>query len=126
MSLNDLERKETTEANAATIQGVTKDRRAFRRRPFRAKLYFQTDELGLTPLVEASPVNVSEDGVCFKTQATLAPRALVSIEIHHPALRKQLKMQAEIIWIKAMDECYSYVGCRWRRRLSSGELHQFV
>ena len=102
MSSNDLERSEGTEADGQTLRVVSKERRAFRRRPFRAKLYFQTDELGLTPLMEACPINVSEDGVCFKTQTTLTPRALVAIEIHHPALRKQLKMQAEIIWVKPM------------------------
>jgi|GEM_PF-5149003 len=122
--MSDLVPHET--ADAAPLQGMTKERRAFRRRPFRAKLYFQTDDLGLTPLIDATPVNVSEDGICFRTAKTLAPRALIAIEIHHPALRKHLKIRAEVIWVKPMDDCYSFVGCRWRRRLSSGELQQFL
>jgi hypothetical protein len=126
MSLDSPAQPETVTSESEPVKRAFVERRAFGRHECRAKVYYQTDELGLAALVEATPVNVSEAGICFKTVGPLAPKTVLMIEVHHAALQDQLKTQAEVIWAKAIDEKHYLVGCRWGRRLHSSELHQFL
>jgi hypothetical protein len=80
----------------------------------------------MKPLVDATPVNISEDGICFKTAKTPAPQALILVEIHHSTLQKPLKLHAAVVWVKAIDQKFSFVGCRWRQRLNSSHLHRLL
>src|SRR5438874_2382228 len=55
------------EAGKEPTKPAQKERRAFRRRPFRARVRIQTDALGMGPMVEVVGMNISEAGICFTT-----------------------------------------------------------
>jgi hypothetical protein len=125
MSCNELQQKATEQTERAKIQ-ETKERRAFRRRPFRGKVYFQTNHLGMTPAIEATPINISEDGISFKTRKAPAARSIILIEMHHATLAKPFKAHAEVLWVSGGEAGFHRVGCRWGQRMNSSVLHRFL
>ena len=73
-----------------------KERRAFRRRPFRARVRIQTDALGMGPMVEVVGLNISEAGICFTTPKEVKVGKLVTVEISRQSTGKQAKWEAEL------------------------------
>jgi hypothetical protein len=107
-------------------KGTRRERRAFRRRPVRAKVRIQIDPLGMAPFVEVSPLNFSEGGICFVTTKELVAGKHLTIDIQRAGTGKQLKTEAEILWTKAVAENKFHVGCQWKRRLNFTDLQHFM
>jgi PilZ domain len=105
---------------------VRRERRAFRRRPVRAKVRIQTDPLGMAPFFDVSASNFSEGGICFVTSKELTPGTRITVDIQRASTGKQLKSEADIRWTKAVAEKQFHVGCQWKRRLNFTELQHFM
>ena len=103
-----------------------KERRAFRRRPFRARVRIQTDALGMGPMVEVVGLNISEAGICFTTPKEVKVGKLVTVEISRQSTGKQAKWEAEVKWVKPVDEKHFHAGCVWRRRLNFTDIQNFL
>jgi hypothetical protein len=103
-----------------------KERRAFRRRPFRARVRIQTDPLGMGPLLEVAGLNISEGGIAFVVSREMKVGKLVVIEIVRQSIGKQSKWEAEVKWIKPMSEKQFHAGCMWRRRLNFTDIQTFL
>jgi hypothetical protein len=119
-----------TAPNPETVQDTSKppqkERRAFRRRPFRARVRIQTDSLGMGPLLEVSGLNISEGGIAFAASKEVKVGKLIVIEILRPSIGKQSKWEAEVKWIKPMNEKQFHAGCMWRRRLNFTDIQTFL
>jgi hypothetical protein len=105
---------------------IRRERRAFRRRPVKARVRIQTDPLGMAPFLDVSPLNFSEGGICFVTSKELTPGKLITIDIQRATSGKQFKSEAQILWTKAVAEKQFHVGCQWKRRLNFTELQHFM
>jgi hypothetical protein len=103
-----------------------RERRAFRRRPVRAKVRIQTDPLGMAPFFEVSALNFSEGGICFVTSKELTCGNRITIDIQRANTGKQLKSEADVLWTKAVAENKFHVGCQWKRRLNFTDLQHFM
>jgi hypothetical protein len=103
-----------------------KERRAFRRRPFRARVRIQTDALGMGPMVEVVGLNISEAGICFTTPKEVKVGKPVTVEISRQSTGKQTKWEAEVKWVKPIDEKHFNAGCMWRRRLNFTDIQNFL
>jgi hypothetical protein len=103
-----------------------KERRAFRRRPFRARVRIQTDALGMGPLVEVSGLNISEGGISFTTPKEVKIGKLITVEISRQSTGKQTKWEAEVKWVKPLNEKQFHAGCMWRRRLNFTDIQNFL
>jgi hypothetical protein len=103
-----------------------KERRAFRRRPFRARVRIQTDALGMGPMVEVVGLNISEAGICFTTPKEVKVGKPVTIEISRQSTGKQAKWEAEVKWVQPLDEKQFNAGCMWRRRLNFTDIQNFL
>src|SRR5713101_1269522 len=90
-----------------------KERRAFRRRAFRARVRIQTDSLGMGPLLEVTGLNISEGGIAFA-----APKEIT--------IGKQSKWEAEVKWVKPVNDKQFHAGCMWRRRLNFTDIQNFL
>ena len=107
-------------------KGPPKERRAFRRRPFRARVRIQTDSLGMGPMLEVNGLNISEGGIAFAVSREMKVGKLVVIEIVRQSIGKQSKWEAEVKWIKPMNEKQFHAGCMWRRRLNFTDIQTFL
>ena len=105
---------------------IRRERRAFRRRPVKARVRIQTDPLGIAPFTDVSPLNFSEGGICFVTSKELTPGKSITIDIQKASTGKQMKSEAEIRWTKAVADSKFHVGCVWKRRLNFTELQHFM
>ena len=103
-----------------------KERRAFRRRPFRARVRIQTDALGMGPMVEVTGLNISEGGICFTTPKEVKVGKPVIVEISRQSTGKQTKWEAEVKWIKPLNEKQFNAGCAWRKRLNFTDIQNFL
>jgi hypothetical protein len=103
-----------------------KERRAFRRRSFRARVRIQTDALGMGPMVEVVGLNICEAGICFTTPKEVKVGKPVTVEISRQSTGKQAKWEAEVKWVKPIDEKHFNAGCMWRRRLNFTDIQNFL
>lgn len=103
-----------------------KERRAFRRRAFRARVRIQTDSLGMGPMVEVVGLNICEGGIAFTTPKEVKVGKLITIEITRQSTGKQLKWEAEVKWINPLNEKEFKMGCMWRRRLNFTDIQNFL
>jgi hypothetical protein len=103
-----------------------KERRAFRRRPFRARVRIQTDALGMGPMVEVVGLNISEGGIAFTTPKEVKIGKLITIEVTRQSTGKQSKWEAEVKWITPLNEKQFNSGCMWRRRLNFTDIQNFL
>jgi hypothetical protein len=103
-----------------------KERRAFRRRAFRARVRIQTDSLGMGPMVEVVGLNISEGGICFATPKEVKVGKPLTVEISRQSTGKQSKWEAEVKWVKPLDEKQFHAGCMWRRRLNFLDIQNFL
>ncbi len=103
-----------------------KERRAFRRRPFRARVRIQTDTLGMGPMVDVVGLNISEGGIAFTTPKEVKVGKLVTIEISRQSTGKQSKWEAEIKWINPLNEKQFNAGGMWRRRLNFTDIQNYL
>jgi hypothetical protein len=103
-----------------------KERRAFRRRQFRARVRIQTDSLGMGPMVEVVGLNISEGGIAFTTPKEVKVGKLITIEVSRLSTGKQSKWEAEVKWISALNEKQFNSGCMWRRRLNFTDIQNFL
>src|SRR5262245_63344525 len=90
------------EAGATVAKPMQKERRAFRRRSFRARVRIQTDTLGMGPMVEVVGLNISEGGISFTTPKEVKVGKPVTIEISRQSTGKQSKWEAEVKWVKPL------------------------
>src|SRR6516165_1910938 len=81
-----------------------KERRAFRRRQFRARVRIQTDSLGMGPMVEVVGLYISEGGIAFTTPKEVKVGKPVTVEVSRQSTGKQTKWEAEVKWVKPIDE----------------------
>jgi hypothetical protein len=114
------------EAGMEPPKPAQKERRAFRRRAFRARVRIQTDTLGMGPLVEVTGLNISEGGICFTTPKEVKVGKPITVEISRQSTGKQTKWEAEVKWIKPADENHFHAGCVWRRRLNFTDIQNFL
>jgi hypothetical protein len=114
------------EAGATVAKPAQKERRAFRRRPFRARVRIQTDALGMGPMVEVVGLNISEGGISFTTPKEVKVGKPVTVEISRQSTGKQSKWEAEVKWVKPLDEKQFHAGCMWRRRLNFLDIQNFL
>jgi PilZ domain len=105
---------------------VQKERRAFRRRPFRARVRIQTDALGMGPMIEVTGLNISEGGIAFTSPKAVTVGKPVVIEITRQSVGKQTKWEAEVKWSLPLNEKQFNVGCIWRRRLNFTDIQNFL
>ncbi len=116
--------------NPETVQDTSKppqkERRAFRRRPFRARVRIQTDTLGMGPLLEVTGLNISEGGIAFAVSKEVRIGKPIVIEIVRPSIGKQAKWEAEVKWVKTVSEKQFHAGCMWRRRLNFTDIQTFL
>jgi len=114
------------EAGQALAKPTQKERRAFRRRAFRARVRIQTDTLGMGPMVEVVGLNISEGGISFATPKEIKVGKPVTVEISRQSTGKQSKWEAEVKWVKPLDEKKFHAGCMWRRRLNFTDIQNFL
>ncbi len=108
-----------------------KERRAFRRRPFRARVRIQTDSLGMGPMLEVAGLNICEGGIAFTLSANDSAKRIIvgkpiTIEISRQSTGKQSKWEAEVKWICALNEKEFHAGCMWRRRLNFTDIQNYL
>jgi hypothetical protein len=114
------------DAGPALAKPAQKERRAFRRRLFRARVRIQTDTLGMGPMVEVVGLNISEGGISFTTPKEVKVGKPLTVEISRQSTGKQAKWEAEVKWVKALDEKQFHAGCMWRRRLNFTDIQNFL
>ena len=103
-----------------------KERRAFRRRPFRARVRVQTDSLGMGPLMEVTGLNISEGGIAFAAPKEIQVGKPIVVEIIRTSIGKMSKWEAEVKWVKPVNEKQFHAGCMWRRRLNFTDIQTFL
>jgi len=113
-------------AGVESPKPTQKERRAFRRRAFRARVRIQTDALGMGPLVDVVGLNISEGGICFTSPKEVKVGKPITVEISRQSTGKQSKWEAEVKWVLPADGDKFSAGCVWRRRLNFTDIQNYL
>lgn len=70
-------------------------------------------------------VDVSQDGVGFRTVQPFEPGALIELEMDSVGSR-QLVCLAEVRWVREMPDGRYRLGCCWERRLTFAEVQMLI
>jgi hypothetical protein len=108
----------------AEVPPSTRNRRVSRRRPTRSgvRICLRAGTLGLGPNLAAGLVDVSEDGVCVRLKAPLAPDSEAEIVLDKVGSSRPMKLVADVRWCQD-DPAGGYrAGLHFRRRLRYKDL----
>ena len=101
-----------------------KNRRASMRRPAKsgARATCTKGSMGLGANLALKVVDLSEEGVRLLVKALLEKGQEVEVTLMGPGLSRPLKVLAQVMWSTPAAEGNYWVGARFRKRLTYGEL----